>query len=203
MREMFFINTEEGWMVGDEGTIAHTIDGGATWEIQYSHVFSFVDITFIDNTTGWAVGAGGRIFHTTDGGQNWIPQICDGIKGFWSISFPTPEVGYATGQGEFYKYCVTPDCAVNSIFEVSQPFPTLIFQPNPFNDFTILKFDNPNNQPHQFILTDISGRVVLEMENITESELKIHSDVILPGIYFGKLLQEEKITGIGKIVFSK
>ena len=166
--DLFFLNADEGWIVGQEGTIAHTTDGGVSWEIQYSNPkFSFYNIVFLDDLTGWVVGSGGRILHTIDGGQNWIPQLCEDTKGFYSISFPTSEVGFASGQGEFYKYCALPSCETSSIFENPKSVASLSFQPNPFNDFTFLKFDNPNNESHQFVLTDISGRVLLEIKNLS------------------------------------
>ena len=129
LNDLFFINAEEGWIVGQEGTIAHTIDGGVSWEIQYSNPkFSFFNIVFIDDLTGWVVGSGGRILNTTDGGQNWIPQLCEDTKGFYSISFPTSEVGYASGQGELYKYCALPFCETSSIFEKPKSVASLNFQ---------------------------------------------------------------------------
>ncbi|MFK7774358.1 MAG: YCF48-related protein [Saprospiraceae bacterium] len=203
-----FINQEEGWGISNTGIITNTVDGGLSWEIQFNNPdFYFTDVFFVDNQKGWATGKKGRILHTTDGGQNWFLQFCDGPHGFDFLSFPTSDVGYASGydagKGVLYKYCALSSCETSSIFENPKPVASLNFQPNPFNDFTFLKFDNPNNKSHHFILTDVSGRVMLEIKDFTASELKIQSDKIIPGIYFGKLFQEEKVVGIGKIVFSQ
>jgi hypothetical protein len=34
LRSVFFIDTQEGWVVGDAGVILHTLNGGKTWEQQ-------------------------------------------------------------------------------------------------------------------------------------------------------------------------
>ena len=34
LRSVFFIDDKEGWIVGDEGVILHTIDAGKNWERQ-------------------------------------------------------------------------------------------------------------------------------------------------------------------------
>ena len=52
-----FWDTREGWAVGDEGVIWHTIDGGKHWERQPSGVrASLRSLHFLDPYTGWVVG---------------------------------------------------------------------------------------------------------------------------------------------------
>ena len=201
LSDLFFINAEEGWIVSKTGAISHTTDGGSTWDIQYSNPhFTFRDIIFIDDLKGWVVGSGGRILHTIDGGQNWAQQLCEESNGFSSISFPTADVGYASGGGSLYKYCANPSCETTSIFENPKSVASLNFQPNPFSDFTWLNFENPNYENHDFTLTDISGKVVLEIKNINSSEVKIESNQLPTGLYFGKLSKGSFVIGVGKIV---
>jgi photosystem II stability/assembly factor-like uncharacterized protein len=73
---VFFVNEQEGWVVGANATILHTTDGGATWLPQVSN--GLTDITavqFLDNSRqGWAVGDQGVILHTTNGGETWDRQ---------------------------------------------------------------------------------------------------------------------------------
>src|SRR5205823_1258141 len=48
---------EEGWAVGDEGVIWHTINGGKEWERQPSGVrASLRALHFLDGFTGWVAG---------------------------------------------------------------------------------------------------------------------------------------------------
>ena len=56
-----FVDAKEGWAVGDEGVIWHTIDGGETWERQ---------------PTG--VRASLRALHFLDGFQPHLHEACIG-----------------------------------------------------------------------------------------------------------------------------
>src|SRR4051795_8710077 len=52
-----FIDKSEGWAVGDDGVVWHSIDGGATWERQKSGTrASLRGVYFLTPYTGWAVG---------------------------------------------------------------------------------------------------------------------------------------------------
>ena len=76
-----FIDQAEGWAVGDDGVIWHSMDGGKTWERQKSGTrASLRGVHFLTPYTGWAVGrtegpnGGGSIgvmLRTTDGGLKW------------------------------------------------------------------------------------------------------------------------------------
>ena len=81
LRAVQFVDAKEGWSVGDDGLILHTIDGGQTWERQPSMVqASLRSVHFIDPYTGYAVGreslpygggSAGVVLATTDGGEKW------------------------------------------------------------------------------------------------------------------------------------
>lgn len=63
------------WVVGDQGLIVHSDDGGKTWERQTSGTDAWLDsITFhVNGQQGWAAGSGGTILKTADGGKSWQP----------------------------------------------------------------------------------------------------------------------------------
>ena len=72
---VFFLDKDEGWVVGQLGGIFHTTDGGKSWETQQSGVSTLLSaVNFVDRTHGWAVGEGGVILHTQDGGSTWKRQ---------------------------------------------------------------------------------------------------------------------------------
>src|SRR5512146_2442576 len=52
-----FVDTLQGWAVGDSGTIIHTSNGGESWVFQNSTAAtSFInDVFFVNQNTGWAV----------------------------------------------------------------------------------------------------------------------------------------------------
>src|SRR5580700_6942215 len=52
-----FIDQSEGWAVGDDGAIWHSIDGGTHWERQKSGTRgSLHGMHFLTPYTGWVVG---------------------------------------------------------------------------------------------------------------------------------------------------
>jgi photosystem II stability/assembly factor-like uncharacterized protein len=80
-----------GWIVGEDGIILTTKNGGISWnylnikdyrkgsfftEASKLHGYSnlatnFTKVVFIDSLNGWIGGDNGLLLHTTDGGVNW------------------------------------------------------------------------------------------------------------------------------------
>ena len=78
-QDVVFISTNLGWVVGDNGTILATNDGGANWLQQASSTVNrLYGVTFVSTTQGWAVGNSGTILATNDGGANWYIQDSGG-----------------------------------------------------------------------------------------------------------------------------
>jgi len=61
LREVFFINAQNGWTVGEEGTILNTSDGGMTWVKQPSVTSEHLLDIYFHGKNGWIVGAAGTI----------------------------------------------------------------------------------------------------------------------------------------------
>ena len=91
LKGVHFVDENQGWIItyntptsrtnlGDlqtpaqrekSGYIYRTIDGGETWEVQFSTEEALFNLHFIDKETGWIVGDQRSIFATNDGGQTW------------------------------------------------------------------------------------------------------------------------------------
>ena len=72
-KSIHFVDANAGWIVGEEGTVQHTADGGLTWDSQTSGVISKLwDVQFIDRQTGWICGADNTVLKTTDSGVSWV-----------------------------------------------------------------------------------------------------------------------------------
>lgn len=98
LRGVFFLDSNLGWIVGVNGTILRTTDGGNTWTPQESGTsYDLRGVTFVDLATGWAVGDVGTILHTTDGGVNWTPQDSVGINSLTALSFVDSATGWVVG----------------------------------------------------------------------------------------------------------
>jgi serine/threonine-protein kinase len=68
-----FINSNEGFAVGERGTIIHTTDAGDSWQriTPPDSLLSFNDLYFQSNMSGFIIGEQGKIFQTLDGGKTW------------------------------------------------------------------------------------------------------------------------------------
>ena len=87
-----------GSAVGDDATILHTDDGGATWKSQNSGKGTFYWVNFPTRSSGWAVGAGGAIWHTSDGGASWDGQTSGVTTDLTEVAFVGPEFGWMVGD---------------------------------------------------------------------------------------------------------
>jgi photosystem II stability/assembly factor-like uncharacterized protein/(2Fe-2S) ferredoxin len=68
--DLMMVSEREGWAVGEQGSIVHTINGGLTWERQQSGTTEKLNaVHFTDTQHGWAVG--NAALNTTDGGRTW------------------------------------------------------------------------------------------------------------------------------------
>lgn len=66
-----FISPQQGWVVGQEGTIAWTQDGGQHWEFQPTETReALYDVGVVGNE-GWIMGDRGTVLISTDGGKQW------------------------------------------------------------------------------------------------------------------------------------
>src|SRR5262245_46869129 len=107
LRAVQFIDRNEGWAVGDEGVIWHTIDGGETWERQNTGLRgSLRGLSFLNPFTGWAVGreelpGGGScaiILTTTDGGLKWTRIALNTLPGLHAVKFFDDKHGIVAGD---------------------------------------------------------------------------------------------------------
>ena len=81
LNDVFFVDPQVGWAVGDRGVIWATADGGATWQLQRSGVdCTLSPAIFLDRENDWIAGgtydpfaktSSAVILWTRDGGQTW------------------------------------------------------------------------------------------------------------------------------------
>ena len=106
LRDVQFIDMNHGWIVGDNGTIYRTLDGGNTW-ISPSVLPTSSDIRgvyFINNMVGWAVRSSGRVLKTIDGGDTWSITNTITSETLYSVFFTDVDTGWAVGNnGEIIK----------------------------------------------------------------------------------------------------
>lgn len=73
-----FFDPLTGWVVGEEGLIKYTSDGGKTWKNQNTKsniTENIATLKFLNNKIGFAVSStyysGSKLYYTTDGGLQW------------------------------------------------------------------------------------------------------------------------------------
>ncbi|HIC89349.1 MAG TPA: hypothetical protein EYP04_08100, partial [Anaerolineae bacterium] len=98
VHRLFFVNTNEGWLVGDSGYIQHTTDAGDSWANQTSGTSNTLrDVVFVDADIGWAVGDGGVVLHTTDSGNTWMLQTSGTTRDLYTLYFRDASHGWIGG----------------------------------------------------------------------------------------------------------
>ncbi len=70
LRDITFTTPNEGWVVGDQGALLKSTDGGDTWSPVAQTTAGLKTILFLDQIHGWCGGAG-VILATIDGGTLW------------------------------------------------------------------------------------------------------------------------------------
>jgi photosystem II stability/assembly factor-like uncharacterized protein len=97
-----FIDARQGWAVGHDAVILHTVDGGESWKLQHADPEleqPLMDVLFTDASHGVAVGAYGLYLETSDGGASWNDRkISDDDFHFNAIIAPTPETRLLVGE---------------------------------------------------------------------------------------------------------
>lgn len=70
LKKVYFVNDNLGFIIGEEGIMYRTEDGGDTWnQIALGTSNLLATITFVDANEGYTNG-----YKTTDGGQTWTEQ---------------------------------------------------------------------------------------------------------------------------------
>ncbi len=108
LRAVQFVDGREGWAVGDDGVIWHSIDGGQTWERQKSGTrATLTGIHFLTPYTGYVVGrnelpgdlgSSGVLLATADGGITWNEVASGVLPGLNAVTFFDEKNGLVCGD---------------------------------------------------------------------------------------------------------
>jgi len=109
LNDVCFVDSLNGWVVGDSSTILKTTNGGRNWIKQSSPVTttSLSQVQFVSNTVGFIVSAGGLILSTSNSGENWnvsyiMPDSLDVFYG--DGCFINENEGWVPGRKEGRDY---------------------------------------------------------------------------------------------------
>ncbi|MEJ5296491.1 MAG: YCF48-related protein [Armatimonadota bacterium] len=89
-----------GYVVGDNGTILKTTNGGAEWVAQTSGTTAKLNSVYaVTALAAYAVGDGGTILRTTDGGATWTSLNSGTTANLRSVYFRDVQTGWVVGDG--------------------------------------------------------------------------------------------------------
>ncbi|MBL8206335.1 MAG: hypothetical protein JNM09_19010 [Blastocatellia bacterium] len=95
-----FPSKKKGWVVGTEGRIFHTEDGGQSWAQQESGTKEeLVHVRFINDKYGWIVGGKGIILFTEDSGRTWAKQTSGAQSHLYHIDAISKKEAVIVGDG--------------------------------------------------------------------------------------------------------
>jgi hypothetical protein len=110
--DVAFADSNNGWAVGEKGTVLRTIDGGANWtSVTSGTTATLWSIALTDATHGTIVGAGGAIYKIADGALYLVSVPSPTTSLLYSVDFTDADHGWAVGmttggQGTVLAYTV-------------------------------------------------------------------------------------------------
>ncbi|RLI60873.1 MAG: hypothetical protein DRO67_08590 [Candidatus Asgardarchaeum californiense] len=200
---IFFPDVNNGWVVGDNGKVMKTTNGGANWDIVTNSGVNTNEegktVFFLDANIGWIPSKTDLgepyVQHTTDGGASWITQqtpLADpnGYNAIFSINFVDAQTGWLTADyGRIAKYTWITDVD-NDITNVNE-FLLKQNYPNPFNPTTTIKYDIREISFVSLKAYDVLGSEITTLVNeekpVGTYEVVFNASQYPSGIYFYRL----------------
>lgn len=91
-----FSSEKEGWIVGHESTILHSVDGGATWAINRykpEEEKFYMSVNFVSPQLGYVLGTDGELWVTEDSGKTWEVKILSVEEWYQNHLFAIEKLG--------------------------------------------------------------------------------------------------------------
>ncbi len=108
LRDVFFLDSDQGWAVGDRGVVLHTENGGRHWQMQcVADTGQLESVHFVDSHNGWVVGGivhpythrtSCIVHRTQDGGRSWTPVTGLTLPALKYVRFLNAQQGWAIGN---------------------------------------------------------------------------------------------------------
>lgn len=111
LHSIYFVDDENGWIVGSNATLLATTDGGRTWQKEKTRTGdTFRDVYFADRENGWILcersvyRSGGAppsyLMRTSNGGKDWDSvDFAEGKERMVRFFFSRNGTGFAVGEG--------------------------------------------------------------------------------------------------------
>jgi photosystem II stability/assembly factor-like uncharacterized protein len=97
LRAFHFVTPDRGFVTGDSGLVAETLDGGKTWNSMKLDTPENLTAVQAVGDRIWVAGFGGVVFHSADGGKTWQPQRTFVTQPIEALYFLDESRGWAVG----------------------------------------------------------------------------------------------------------
>lgn len=147
---VYFIDNDNGFIVGNYGTFLKTTDAGENWISHPTGTDEVItSVQFLNPNIGFAVAnlnPSARVMKTTDGGENWVTQVLNPaypVLFLQTIQFTDSNTGWAAGlRGDWdssYALLYKTTDGGSVWFEVTTPISSY------HSILTSLHFTDPDN----------------------------------------------------------
>ena len=184
-RNVFFTDSQNGYLATTGTKYYKTSDGGITWvEKSIPNVGVYFKFLFADPMNGWLLNKK-NIYQTSDGGTTWVSTYHSETD-LYDIEYADSGKIFARG---FYGFLVrgTSDYPLN----VPQQSPAKLncrIVPNPFSSVATIEFDLIQASTVSIKIFSIDGKEMMTIveENFSggDHEIELKSEGLGAGIYF-------------------
>jgi endoglucanase len=136
-------------------------------------------------------------FLSTNGWQNWQTQA--GGSFYLEEGYYTVRLLVKQGEHNLNWFRISNYNTINHLKTV----PVIKVYPNPAQDYVLIELSERPLMDVRLNVIDISGRLLLSLDEINTQLIKIDTHDLMNGIYFLRLLEGEKIIGLTNIVINR
>ena len=98
-RSIYFSDINNGWAVGDGGSILKSTDTGENWISKTSCTTSTLNsVRFQDSNIGMCAGNSGTVLLSTNGGENWVSQSLGTTATLNSVAITNATTAWIAGN---------------------------------------------------------------------------------------------------------
>lgn len=160
MSDVYFTDSQTGFITCNYSRILRTTDGGLTWTVtDFGTQDGFNAITFTNHLTGYAVGSHGTLVTTSNGGDTWVPHATGVDHSLNCIDFVNDSVGYIGTAFSARVLKTTNGGGILAIEDLRTEAAFSVY-PNPNNGMLNVRFHDALTEPVPYRIATLLGHVV-------------------------------------------
>lgn len=191
IKDINFLDENNGFLIGDDSLIHKTTDGGTSWQKLTIPYGNYVQVKFYSKNVGYISNEDGNLYKTIDGGISW-EYLTTHYK-LNSIDIISKNIFTAGHSGKIFKSDVEypPEAEVLSLNEF-QSSSLISIYPNPAREYlnVILK---KYEKISSIEIYDMTGKIIYDLNKLNSSkDIKIDISNLNTGLYFINVVLENK-----------